>query len=166
MKIAISATGSTLDDAVEARFGRCPYFIVVDPDTMAFEAYPNPNMSQGGGAGIQSAQLMADKGVSVMLTGDCGPNAFKRFGAAGIQVVTGVSGTVRQVVQQYASDTLAQATASNTAAHTGAGVAVGGAMGGQRGMGGGRAMGGRRGMGGGRGDGGGGGRGGRPSGMS
>jgi predicted Fe-Mo cluster-binding NifX family protein len=36
MKIAVSSTGQTLESAVEARFGRCPYFLIVDPATMEF----------------------------------------------------------------------------------------------------------------------------------
>jgi predicted Fe-Mo cluster-binding NifX family protein len=98
MKIAITSNGSTLDDQVETRFGRSPYFIFANPDTLEFESMPNPNMSLGGGAGPQSAQLMAEKGVSVVLTGNCGPNAFQTFGAAGIQVITGISGRVREAV--------------------------------------------------------------------
>jgi predicted Fe-Mo cluster-binding NifX family protein len=84
MKIAISSNGSTLDDQVEARLGRCPYFIFVNSDTLEFESIPNPNMSLGGGAEPQSAQMMAEKGISVVLTGNCGPNAIQTFGAAGL----------------------------------------------------------------------------------
>ena len=75
MKIAATNIGPTLEDRVEARFGRCRYFLVVDTDSMNFEALENPNIALGGGAGIQSAQLMADKGVSHILTGNCGPCA-------------------------------------------------------------------------------------------
>ncbi|MDA3833220.1 MAG: hypothetical protein PF495_07465, partial [Spirochaetales bacterium] len=64
MKIVVTSTGPTLDDMMEARFGRCPYFLIIDLETMKFEALENPNIALGGGAGIQSAQLMADKGVS------------------------------------------------------------------------------------------------------
>lgn len=139
MKIAVTSTGPTLDDAVEARFGRCAYFLIIDPDNLEFEPIPNPNIALGGGAGIQSAQLMANKDVSIVLTGNCGPNAFQTFGAAGIQVITGVSGQVRQAVQQYKSGTLASASTPSVQSHFGAG------MGGGRGMGRGKGMG--RGMG-------------------
>ncbi|MGB9499116.1 MAG: NifB/NifX family molybdenum-iron cluster-binding protein [Dissulfuribacterales bacterium] len=144
MKIGVTSTGPSLDDAVESRFGRCAYFLIIDPDTMAFEALANPNIAQGGGAGIQSAQLMANKGVSVVLTGNCGPNAFQTFGAAGIQVITGVSGLVRQAVEHYKSGALSKSSAPNVQSHFG----MGGGMGRGRGMGGGRGGGG--GMGGGR----------------
>ncbi len=112
MKIAVTSSGPRLDDIVDARFGRSAYFLIVDPETLEFEALENPNASVGGGAGPQSAQLMADKGVSIVLTGNCGPNAFRTFGAAGIQVITGASGQVRQAVEQYKRDQVGNAPAS------------------------------------------------------
>lgn len=75
MKIAISATGPSLDAEVDPRFGRCQYFLIIDPDTMEFEAIDNTNKMASGGAGIASAQAVAQKGVQVVLTGNCGPNA-------------------------------------------------------------------------------------------
>jgi predicted Fe-Mo cluster-binding NifX family protein/ferredoxin len=141
MKIAVTSTGPSLDDSVEGRFGRCAYFLIIDPDTMEFEAVQNPNISLGGGAGIQSAQMMADKNVSVVLTGNCGPNAFQTFGAAGIQVITGVGGTVRQAVRQYKNGEISGASAPSTQSHFGM------RMGGGRGMRQGMGMGGGRGMG-------------------
>ena len=63
MKIAVTSTGPTLDDSVEVRFGRCAYFLIIDPDTLDFEAIQNSNIALGGGAGIQSAQLMANQSV-------------------------------------------------------------------------------------------------------
>jgi predicted Fe-Mo cluster-binding NifX family protein len=131
MKISVSSTGPTLDDHVEARFGRCAYFLVIDPDTLAFEPIQNPNISAGGGAGIQSAQLLADKDVKVVLTGNCGPNAFQTFGAAGIQVITGMTGQVRQAVQMYKSGALAGTSQPNVQSHFGMGG--GGGMGSGRG---------------------------------
>ncbi len=136
MKIAVSSTGQTLDSAVEARFGRCPFFLIVNAATLEFEAIANANADLGGGAGIQSAQLVAEKGASVLLTGSCGPNALEVFDKAGIKVVTGVSGTVSLVVQQFTAGSLKPATSAPTpqrfAGTTGRGMGGGG-----RGMGGG-----------------------------
>jgi len=151
MKIAVSSTGPTLDDTVEARFGRCPYFLIIDVDTLAFESIQNPNIALGGGAGIQSAQLMANKGASVVLTGNCGPNAFQTFGAAGVQVITGVTGKVRRAVERFKTGELSSAAGPNVESHFGTGGATGGGMG--RGMGGGMGRGMGRGMGGGMGGG-------------
>jgi len=141
MKIAVTSTGPTLDDNVEARFGRCPYFLIIDTDTMEIEPIQNPNISLGGGAGIQSAQLMAENGVSSVLTGNCGPNAFRVFGAAGINVVTGITGRIRDAVEQFKSGALPQASAPNVQSHYGMGAGGGGSMGQGMGMGRGRGMG-------------------------
>lgn len=145
MKIAITSTGPTLDDSVETRFGRCAYFLIIDPDTMACEPISNPNVAVGGGAGILSAQLLAHKGVKVVLTGNCGPNAFQTFGAAGIQVITGVSGRVAEAVRQYQAGALAAASNPSVQSHFGMGMGGGRGMGRGMGMGGGKGMG--RGMG-------------------
>jgi predicted Fe-Mo cluster-binding NifX family protein/ferredoxin len=134
MKIAITSTGPSLHDSVEARFGRCAYFLIIDTDTMQFEAMENPNLTLGGGAGVQSAQLMSEKGVTAVLTGNCGPNAFNVFGQAGIQVIVGVSGSVRQAAEQFKAGTLSSAAAPNVASHFGIGGG-GGGMGMGRGMG-------------------------------
>ena len=171
MKIAVTSTGPALDDNVEARFGRCPYFLIIDTDTMQYEAIENPNIALGGGAGIQSAQLMSEKGVTTVLTGNCGPNAFNVFGQADIQIIVGVNGPVRDAVEQFKKGALSSASQPNVASHFGVNTSPanqtptgqpmtgplgqGGGMG--LGMGGGRGMG--RGMGKGMGRGGGMGRG-------
>ena len=143
MRIAISATGPTLDAEIDPRFGRCQHFIFVDPETMQFEAVENASGTAAGGAGISAAQMVAGKGVQAVLTGNCGPNAYNVLSAAGIQVITGVSGTVKDAVQQYKSGTFQSSSQPNVSAHFGMGGAMGGGMG--MGMGGGMGMG--RGMG-------------------
>jgi predicted Fe-Mo cluster-binding NifX family protein len=159
MKIAISSMGTDLNAQVDPRFGRCQYFIIVDPDTMEFEAVENPNINAMGGAGIQSGQMMAEKGVQAILTGNVGPNAFQTLSAAGVQVITGVTGKVKDVIQQFKSGQLqsvSEATVPNhfgiggggvPGAGMGRGMGMGGGMG--RGMGMGGGMGRGMGMGGG-----------------
>lgn len=155
MKIAVTSTGPDLDDQVEARFGRGQYFLIVDTESMQFETIENPNTVTGGGAGIQSAQMMAEKDVKFVLTGNCGPNAFRVFGEAGIQVIVGVSGSVQSAVEQFKAGKFSSADSPNVQSHFGVGsgqqpgqTPPSGAMGGQgMGMGRGRGMGGGRGMG-------------------
>ncbi|HDP24767.1 MAG TPA: dinitrogenase iron-molybdenum cofactor biosynthesis protein, partial [Deltaproteobacteria bacterium] len=178
MKIALAVTAPSLDAQVEMRLGRAQYFLIIDPETMAFEAIENPNMSAGGGAGIQTARMLAERQVSSVLAGNCGPNAFRVFNAAGIEVIPGVSGDVRTVVEQYKQGRLRSSQTPNVESHfgmnqgpgtgpgagggtrpgpgQGSGGGKGGGMGGGGGFssgGGGRGSGG--GMGGGRGSGGG-----------
>ena len=103
MKIAVSAISPGLDAEVDPRFGRCQYFIIIDPETMQFEAIENASSGASGGAGISAAQMIAGQGVQAVLTGNCGPNASQVLSSAGIQVVTGVSGKVQDVVRNYQS---------------------------------------------------------------
>jgi len=117
MRIAITTTGPTLDDEVDPRFGRCQYFIIADPETMEFEALDNSNAMAAGGAGISTAQMIAGKGVEVVLTGNCGPNAHQVLSAAGLQVITGVSGKVRDAIQTYKSGQLKASSEPNVADH-------------------------------------------------
>ena len=121
MKVAISATGKTLDAVVDPRFGRCSTMLFVETDDMSFEAVDNDNSSIGGGAGIQTAQLVAHKGVKAVLTGNCGPNAHQTLSAAGIEVFVGCSGTVSEVVARFMAGQLQPTTAPNVARHSGMG---------------------------------------------
>ncbi len=122
MKIAITATGSSLDAEVDPRFGRCQYFIIVDPETMQFEALENSAAMAGGGAGVSTAQTIASKGVEAVLTGNCGPNAYQVLSTAGINVVTGVSGKVRDAIQSYKSGKLKASSQPNVSDHFGMGM--------------------------------------------
>jgi predicted Fe-Mo cluster-binding NifX family protein len=122
MKIAVTATGPLLNGPVDPRFGRCSYFLIVETDNLAFEAMENPNLALGGGAGIQSAQLMTEKGVRFVLTGNCGPNAHQTLTAAGIEVIVGCSGRVRDVVEQFKVGRLSAADEPNVRGHFGMGT--------------------------------------------
>jgi predicted Fe-Mo cluster-binding NifX family protein/ferredoxin len=121
MKIAISATGTHLETLIDPRFGRCPYFIIVETEDLSFEAIKNPNVMLGGGAGIQSAQLIAERGASNVLTGNCGPNAHQVLSAAGIGVIIGCSGPVRDTIDQFIAGRLSSAAEANVANHFGTG---------------------------------------------
>ncbi|MGB9722253.1 MAG: NifB/NifX family molybdenum-iron cluster-binding protein [bacterium] len=101
MKICLTAQGDNLDAQLDPRFGRCEYFIFVDTETGEFEVLKNPNTEAMGGAGIQSAQLVAEKQNKVVITGNVGPNAFQTLKSAGIEVITGLSGTVKEAIEKF-----------------------------------------------------------------
>ena len=102
MKVCVTALNPGMDAQVDPRFGRAQYFVFVDTDTMECESVPNPNVGAYGGAGVQSAQLVAERRAKVVITGHVGPNASQALAAAGIKVITGMSGlTVREAVERF-----------------------------------------------------------------
>lgn len=119
MKICITSRGDSLDSEVDPRFGRCGFFIVADPESMEFSAFPNEMAGIAGGAGIQAGQFMSEKGVGAVVTGNCGPNAFRTLQAAGIGVFTGAAGSVRDAIDAYKNGKLGSSQGPNVGAHSG-----------------------------------------------
>lgn len=103
MKLCITATGRDLDSSVDERFGRASYFLIIDTETMKFEAVRNTAQTAGGGAGIGAAQIISDKEVDALLTGVVGPNAFSALRAARIRIFEGASGSdpVSDAVEKF-----------------------------------------------------------------
>jgi predicted Fe-Mo cluster-binding NifX family protein len=101
MKIAITAMGADLQAKVDARFGRAQNFIIVDLETMKWEAISNSGMNAAHGAGIHSGQLMSSRGVTVVITGHVGPNAYQTLSAAGIKIFHADDGLVKQAIEDY-----------------------------------------------------------------
>ncbi len=128
MKIAISSSGKGLDSQIDPRFGRCQYFIFVDPETMEFEASENEGLMASGGAGVQAAQMVAKKGANTLITGNLGPNAASALSASGIKVHLVSGGTIREVTEAFKAGKLQEASGATVPPHFG--------MGGARGMGG------------------------------
>jgi predicted Fe-Mo cluster-binding NifX family protein len=119
MKLCISSTNNDLEASVDPRFGRCQYFLFVDTETMNFEAVGNPAFIAGGGAGIQAAQFVVNKGAKVVLTGDVGPNAFKALQAGGVKIVTGAQGSAKDVIERFNKGELGYAGAPSVESHAG-----------------------------------------------
>jgi predicted Fe-Mo cluster-binding NifX family protein len=101
MKVCVTATGPDLDSEIDPLFGRCQYFLFVDMESLELEAVENPNFAVAEGAGIQSAQLVANKGVHTIITGQVGPNAFSVLRIAGVKILVEGSGKVREAVEKY-----------------------------------------------------------------
>jgi predicted Fe-Mo cluster-binding NifX family protein len=114
--VAVSSEGPTLDDRLDARFGRARGFMIVDIETMAARYLDNgASQGMGHGAGIQTARRIADAGAGVLLTGVVGPKAVQALAAAGIKIVQDLEGmTVREAVQRFKSGALAASDAPGT----------------------------------------------------
>lgn len=121
MKICVTSTGNNLDSAVDPRFGRCAYFIIVDPDTLEFKAVNNPNLEAAGGAGIQSAQLIAKEGAEAVITGNVGPNALQTLSVLNLKVFLGASGSIKEAIQDYQAGKLKEMVRPNVPGHFGIG---------------------------------------------
>ena len=114
-KIAVSSEGPTLDSPVDPRFGRAAGFVIIDPETMAFEYVDNgASQAMSQGAGIQTAELMTQHDVGVVLTGYVGPKAFHSLSAVGIKIGQNLESlSVRAAVEKYKSGQVSIAEAPN-----------------------------------------------------
>jgi len=102
MKIILTTTSPSIDSDVDSRFGRGAYFLVVDPDTLEWQAHPNPGVNASGGAGTLAAQFAANQHVSSVISGDFGPNAYNALQAAGIAMyIFGASTTVKEAIERF-----------------------------------------------------------------
>ena len=107
MKICITAQGPTLDAPAEERFGRAPYFMIIDTETGAFEAIENQVAGATGGVGPKAAQLLIARKVGALVSGMVGGNAREVLLAAGIQMYTyRAGGSVKDALEQFKSNKL------------------------------------------------------------
>jgi len=122
MKVAVSATGDSLDSQVDPRLGRARFFIVYDLDKDSFRAVENSFAQASSGAGIQVATFLANEGVEAVITGNVGPNAWRVFQEAGIKVYSGVAQvTVREAIQAFREGRLSPLQGPSVGAHFGMG---------------------------------------------
>ncbi len=122
MKVAVSAAGPGLDAPVDDRFGRCPYLVFVDANTLEAESIENTGGGSRGGAGIATAQTVVNKGIKVVITGHVGPNAYDVLSRAGVKVYSGASGTVRESIEAFRKGKLAVVSAATAPPHSGMGA--------------------------------------------
>ena len=107
MKIILTATSPSIDSNIDGRFGRGTYLIVVDPDTLEWQAHPNPGVGATGGAGTLAAQFAANQHASSVISGDFGPNAYNALQAAGIAMyLFGAGTTVKEAIEHFKSGQL------------------------------------------------------------
>ncbi len=118
MRIAITSMGKALESDIDPRFGRAAYFVIVDPDSMAFEAVANTqNLNLPQGAGIQAGKTIVENHVDVLVSGHCGPKAHKVLQAGGVKIMTGAKGCVADAVSQYKNGELQVAEQADVEGH-------------------------------------------------
>ncbi len=118
MKVVVAAEGPNLQSAVDPRFGRARYFLLVDSETGSFTAHDNTqNLNAAQGAGIQAAQSVVQLGAEAVLTGNVGPKAFATLQAGNVAIYTGAVGTVQEALEKWRSDTLQPAAKATVQGH-------------------------------------------------
>jgi predicted Fe-Mo cluster-binding NifX family protein len=118
MKIAVSSTGQTLESQVDPRFGRAAFFLLVDIENGTLDVHDNAqNLNAAQGAGIQAAETICRMGADVVITGHCGPKAFRALQAGDVQVVVGAETNVAEAIEQFQGGQLVPADVADVDGH-------------------------------------------------
>ena len=118
MKIAFTTSGWDLDSPLNPSFGRAQNFLIYDTESQAFVIVSNEqNLNAAQGAGIQAGQTIAKAGVQALITGHCGPKAFRVLEAVGIQVYNTRAETIAEALASYRAGDLVEAKAANVEGH-------------------------------------------------
>lgn len=120
MKVAISSNGPGKDSSVDQRFGRCPYFIIVDTEKMEYESIENEHTNKSHGVGPQVVQTLSNMDVDAVITGNVGPNAYRTLDSASIEVYEG-SGKVSETVEELKEGKLSKLEGKTVQGHFGKG---------------------------------------------
>lgn len=118
MKLVFASTGTDLESALDPRFGRCLYFVCYDAGSKEIKSAANTqNLNAAQGAGIQAATTAANLGADYVICGHCGPKAFRVLQAAGIKVISGVEGRLKELVEKFEAGHLKEADSADVAGH-------------------------------------------------
>jgi predicted Fe-Mo cluster-binding NifX family protein len=118
MKIALTTSGNDFNAPLDGRFGRAPKFLIYDLEAKTFEIVDNEqNLNAAQGAGNQSAQTIGRLGVGALITGHCGPKAFKVLKVAGIKIYNTSAATLTEALDQYQGHKLSEASSSDVDGH-------------------------------------------------
>lgn len=118
MKIAFTTSGADLSAELDPRFGRAQKFLIYDTDADAFEVVDNTqNLNAAQGAGIQAAQRIIAAGAQALVSGHCGPKAFRVLDAAGVKVYNTDAKTVEEALKLYMEGKLAESAGPDVGGH-------------------------------------------------
>ena len=118
MKLIFTTTGCTLDAPLDPSFGRARNFLLYDADSGASQVISNQqNLNAAQGAGIQAAQTIVKAGAEALITGHCGPKAFRVLAAAGVKVYNTDAPTVAEALARLHNGQLTEASSANVESH-------------------------------------------------
>ena len=120
MKIAVTASNDQgLEAKIDSRFGRAPYFTIVDVDTMEASVIDNSASNAASGAGVSAAQTVSDEGVTGVISGNFGPKAFDSLKAGDLKLYSFTDGTVQEAINEFKKGTLEELSNPTNGAHAG-----------------------------------------------
>ena len=118
MLIAITATGQNLNSQVDARFGRAKFIIIYNSEDKSYQTHDNNlNLNAAQGAGIQTAQNVVNLGANILITGNCGPKAFRVLDAGNVKIYVSTSLSINDAIKSYEENKLNQLTNPNVEGH-------------------------------------------------
>ncbi len=106
MKIAIASEGQALESPVAERFGRCPFFLIIEDDGTLLEALSNEATKASHGAGGMAVQLIAAQGASTLIAPRLGPNATMALKASGIRAFEATGKTCGEALEDFRKGSL------------------------------------------------------------
>ena len=119
MKVFISAQQQGLDAPTSDIFGRAPWYVSVDSETLQAESFENHAQKAQSGAGIEAAQWLINHGAQVVISANIGPKALQVLRAANIPVYLAQKGSVQENVELWLNGELQEMDRASTAAHSG-----------------------------------------------
>ncbi|TRO81896.1 NifB/NifX family molybdenum-iron cluster-binding protein [Trichloromonas acetexigens] len=118
MKIVVTTSGNDLQAPLDPRFGRAVGYLLYDTESAAFELIDNAKAQETShGAGILAAERVARTGAKALITGHCGPKAFRVLQAAGVKVYNCEAATVAEALEQYRAGKLVEAEGADVSGH-------------------------------------------------
>ena len=120
MHIAITlADNKGLESSISSVFARCPFYMLIDPETKIFTIEENPAQNASGGAGVKAAQWMIDKEATAVITGNLGPKAHNVLSSANMPAFKSQGGNIEEMLKAYNEKELESFFEPNVDAHSG-----------------------------------------------
>lgn len=118
MRVAVTSSGRDLTAPLDPYFGRAVGFLIVDTETgdTVYESNTQ-NLNAAQGAGIQAAQNVAATGAKAVISGHCGPKAFRILSASGINVYPCSAATAGEALELFNAGKLKAAQAADVEGH-------------------------------------------------
>ena len=118
MKIAITAQEAKNEAPMDPRFGRAKWFVIFDDETEEFSFIANEqNFQAQQGAGVQAAQLVVRQGANAVITGHCGPKAFRALKAASVDIYLGLDMSVTDALTEFRQGKLSPSERPDVSGH-------------------------------------------------